>query len=354
MLLWVHFLRHLRKHMTRRREYRVIFPLMAVIVLSSLGFYWFERPSHPDLQPMDGVWWTLVTMTTVGYGDISPTTVAGRFLIAVPTMLAGGGILAYGLSTFTSFVIETKHKELRGMQELDVNDHIVLINYPGEAKVLDMLSELRHDAIVGSQPIVLLTDRIEELPDSLNAFDVSFVHGSPINEDALARAHVQQARDAIVFAHSDDENSDSFNLGVLVALSALDHTPRIVVECIKPSRKALMKSAGASEVICVTELATQLLGQARQGFGIQALFSDLASNRTPQQVDIVPIELDQPMAFSALSALMHKDHILLIGITRNHEQIINPGHQFLIRSGDDVLVICDQQPTKLSYVTPPA
>lgn len=350
MLVLMHFLRYMRKTVGRRREYKVLLPLLVVILLSSVGFWAFERRVNPELRLVDGLWWSVVTMTTVGYGDLSPATAGGRFLVAFPTMLAGGGVLAYGLSIFTTFLIEAKHKELRGMLDLNLQGHVVLINYPGEAKVIDMVDELRHDAIVGTAPIVLVTDQVSELSEALAKLDITFIKGSPISEDVLARANVAKASDAIVFAHSEDDNSDSFNLGVLVALSALSRTPKIVVECVKPSRKSLMRTAGADVVICVTELATQLMGQARQGLRIQELFSDLASNRTPQQVDAVQLDLKvASIAFGELAAMMVRDHILLIGIRRNAELMVNPGSDFMIESGDDVLVICDMQPSKLTY-----
>ena len=347
MGLLFHFLRRIRRQVQTRLELKVVGFVALFWTFGSVGFYLFESPVNPDLTLADSLWWSVVTMTTVGYGDYYPQTVGGRFLIAFPAMIAGGGVLAYGLSVITTYLIEEKTKELRGMQTFNYRRHIVLINFPGEAKLVEMIDELRHDKHLDDRELVLLTDQIEEIPESLARLHVHFVKGSPINEEALERAGLAKAADVILFARSErDENSDSFNLGVLVALQSINDNLTIVVECVSPLHKELMLKAGASTAICVTELTTQLLAQAREGLQIQQLFNDLASNRTPQQVDAVPLKLtgSGTMKFSDLAADLARQNVMLIGLRRAGKQNINPGADFEMADGDDLFVISASRP----------
>ncbi len=347
MVLLFHFLRRIRRQVQTRLELKVVGFVALFWTFGSVGFYVFESPHNPELTLADSLWWSVVTMTTVGYGDYAPVSVGGRFLIAFPAMIAGGGILAYGLSVITTYLIEEKTKEIRGMNSFNYRRHIVLINYPGEAKIVEMIDELRHDAHLDDREFVLLTDQIDEMPESLARLHVHFVKGSPINEEALERAGLSTAADVILFARSErDENSDSFNLGVLVALQSINDNLTIVVECVSPMHKELMLKAGASTAICVTELTTQLLAQAREGLQIQQLFNDLASNRTPQQVDAVPFKLAGAgkMLFSDLAGDLARENVMLIGLRRAGEQNINPGADFELADGDDLFVISASRP----------
>lgn len=347
MGLLFHFLRRIRRQVQTRLELKVVGFVALFWTFGSVGFYLFESPHNPDLTLADSLWWSVVTMTTVGYGDYAPVSTGGRFLIAFPAMIAGGGVLAYGLSVITTYLIEEKTKELRGMNDFNFRGHIVLINYPGEAKLVEMIDELRHDSHLDDREFVLLTDQIDELPEALARLHVHFVKGSPINEEALDRAGVSQAADVILFARSErDENSDSFNLGVLVALQSQNTGLTIVVECVSPLHKDLMLKAGASTAICVTELTTQLLAQAREGLQIQQLFNDLASNRTPQQVDAVPLKLtgDGTMKFSDLAADLARQNVMLIGLRRAGKQNINPGAGYELADGDDLFIISASRP----------
>ncbi|MCR9164542.1 MAG: potassium channel family protein [Nannocystaceae bacterium] len=347
MGLLFHFLRRIRRQVQTRLELKVVGFVALFWTFGSVGFYLFESPVNPELTLADSLWWSVVTMTTVGYGDYYPQTVGGRFLIAFPAMIAGGGVLAYGLSVITTYLIEEKTKELRGMQSFNYRRHIVLINFPGEAKLVEMIDELRHDKHLDDRELVLLTDQIDEIPESLARLHVHFVKGSPINEEALERAGLAKAADVILFARSErDENSDSFNLGVLVALQSINDSLTIVVECVSPLHKELMLKAGASTAICVTELTTQLLAQAREGLQIQQLFNDLASNRTPQQVDAVPLKLtgSGSMTFADLAADLARKNVMLIGLRRGGEQNINPGAGFELADGDDLFVISASRP----------
>ncbi len=98
-------------HGFRRVQHELaVVSFMAVIVLlaSSVAMHEFEREAQPDKfgRLGDAVWWSFVTLTTVGYGDLYPVTAAGR-LVAVITMLVGIGVLGTFLSLIGSSFLST-------------------------------------------------------------------------------------------------------------------------------------------------------------------------------------------------------------------------------------------------------
>ncbi|NMC73565.1 MAG: two pore domain potassium channel family protein, partial [Geobacteraceae bacterium] len=94
---------------------RVFVLLAAMLAYGTTGFLYFELSENPDLGWADGLWYTLVTMTTVGYGDFFPKSPAGRFLVGWPVMFFGIGLLGYALSMVAAALVTEKTKELKGM-----------------------------------------------------------------------------------------------------------------------------------------------------------------------------------------------------------------------------------------------
>ena len=69
-----------------------------------------------DMTVGDAIWWSFVTMTTVGYGDIAPTSTGGR-IIAVCLMLVGVGFISMLTSTISAFFVKSEHKKLTFEEE---------------------------------------------------------------------------------------------------------------------------------------------------------------------------------------------------------------------------------------------
>lgn len=94
----------------------VIFILSILIVMAAAGVYVVENQAQPDVYSSipASMWWAVVTLTTVGYGDVTPITPLGRALGAVITILGLGlaalpaGILATGIAN----ELETRKQEI--------------------------------------------------------------------------------------------------------------------------------------------------------------------------------------------------------------------------------------------------
>ncbi len=109
----------------------VIFILLIMIVMSAAGIYVVESRAQPNVFSSipASMWWAVVTLTTVGYGDVTPITPMGRFLGALITILGVGlaalpaGILANGLANELEQrkqQLENKFRELLNSSEIDL------------------------------------------------------------------------------------------------------------------------------------------------------------------------------------------------------------------------------------------
>ena len=83
----------------------------AVMVICSLALYAAENGVNSAVEsPLDALWWGIVTLTTVGYGDVVPETPEGR-LAAAALMLLGIGLFSAITATVTSFLLESGHRD---------------------------------------------------------------------------------------------------------------------------------------------------------------------------------------------------------------------------------------------------
>ena len=109
----------------------VIFILLIMIVMAAAGVYVVENKAQPEVFSSipASMWWAVVTLTTVGYGDVTPITPLGRFLGALITILGVGlaalpaGILANGLASELELrrqKLELKFRELLQVAEIDL------------------------------------------------------------------------------------------------------------------------------------------------------------------------------------------------------------------------------------------
>ena len=116
---WRHFWRQLGKVFSN--------PVFAVLTIIgnvswlgwSLLFYLFERAENPALHSyLDALWWGIITMTTVGYGDIFPVTGVGRVIAAL--LLLTGGVLFFAFMALLggAFVEVELHEIEREVEEL--------------------------------------------------------------------------------------------------------------------------------------------------------------------------------------------------------------------------------------------
>ena len=90
-------MRHFAKAMLLAKEQIILFMgvTLVLIYFAAIGIYYFENEAQPEhfSSIFDSLWWSIVTLTTVGYGDVYPITVGGR-IFTFFILLIGLGIVA--------------------------------------------------------------------------------------------------------------------------------------------------------------------------------------------------------------------------------------------------------------------
>jgi len=217
----------LRRHNYLRLRLVQMFSLVLFLNLAfGLLYFLVERHAQPELDLLDSIWWAMVTMTTVGYGDLYPQTDIGRFLIAYPCMLVGIAIIGYFLGLAAESIFDHISNKKRGLVQITRESHIIICNFPSLDKILRITAELKLHPAYENSFFVIVSDIITKLPEGLPTNEFAFVFGNPNPEIALQKANIEAANGVFILA-SDPLNSDAdsitFAIATVVELLRSEH-----------------------------------------------------------------------------------------------------------------------------------
>lgn len=318
---------------------KVIGIVFMVLILGSGGFAYFE----PGLSFTDSIWWSIVTMTTVGYGDFYPTTMGGR-VVGVGVMILGIGFLGILTATIATIFIENRILENKGMKSTDMQDHFVICGWNFRGK--EVIEEFRNDYKSKDAPIVILAE-ISEKP--IDDPKIWFIKGE-VNRETLEKANTGYASCIIVLA---DDKLDAYARDAKTILNTMaikNYCPKVYacLELMDYKNFEHCQMAGADEIIVVGELSTNLLVQASLDHGVTRVISELVSNRFGMELYKikVPTTIINKTFYEAMCELKSEHGILCIAAeeTTSKKFLANPDNDYVLKENDNLFIISSERP----------
>ena len=254
-----------------------------------------------DMAPADSLWLAVVTLTTVGYGDVTPRTGAGRAATVLLLLLGGVFVVAKLASDWFDWREDMRARKRGGSWRWDMDRHVLVIGTP-EGDVVrffrGLVRQLRGTPGYRDAPVLLLTrafaNRPEGLPQELCDEGVVHVEGPPTDEDSLLRADAPRAAAAIVLAErEDDAVSDAISADVVARLRAMaaGPPPQVVTECVDDRNRARLMAAGAAAAVRPLRSYPEMLARALVAPGAERLLEDLFSS---EGNELFRVELPRP------------------------------------------------------------
>ncbi len=268
----------------RRERFFLIAPLtLGIIFLSAVAVYLFElsAPDSSIRSVWDGLWWSVVTICTVGYGDKFPVSDAGR-VVGILLMFSGIGLLSMLTATVASVMVEQKIKEGKGLETIKERDHIVICGWNRNSE--EVLSCLVRQ-YGRTYPLVLINglsiDEIDSLKLKYSRFNMTFLRGDYAHEDVLIRANVARARFALIMADIASqhpiERADDRTILTALTVKSLAPQIKIVAELIDAENRPHLKRANVDEIIVRGEHIGYLLASAVSSPGLPRVFEKIQS-----------------------------------------------------------------------------
>lgn len=319
---------------TRSSVREIGFGLLVLAALTVLGTVGYIVIS--DMAPLEALYMTVITLSTVGYGDLVPRSPAERVFTMVLIIL-GVGTVFYVVVGFASFLIEGRVQEILGRRQMqkaisDLRDHVIVCGF---GRFGHAVSENLRKA--GSAVVVVESDPLKE-QDAI-ALDCHFVHGSALDDAALAAAGIERALALVVAMPTDSDN-------VFVTLSARGANSEILIHARAETTEGerLLRLSGANQVISPHKLGGQRIANAIVRPGVVE-FLELSAPGDGAEVDLeeVALSADSALVGSRLSELgTHGLYAAIIAIKRGSDALrIQPGPAEELQAGDRVVVVGD-------------
>jgi len=312
--------------------------LLLTIFVGTMGLALIEHYSLADAFYM-----TIITISTVGFGEVHELSTAGRGLI-VGLIVIGLGLATYTIGAFGSIIVEGQFKRLLGRNKMKrelatIKDHYIVCGFGRMGQIVcDALEEQ-------GRPLVIITN-LEEEYDQIISDGRLAVFGDATEDETLLKAGLLSARWLVAVVSSDVDNL-YITLSARELVRAGNSTLYILARASGPKSQRRIKHAGADRVI-----APYLIGGSRL---VDALlrphvydYMEVLSQNSELDLMIEELKVGENSSIVGKAImetnLRNEYDLIIIGVTSSSgEKIFNPKSGYTITSGD-TLILLGKQP----------
>lgn len=313
----------------KRRLLAAVAMIFVVLIIGTLGFHFIE-----DLPLLESAYVATQTVTTVGYGDITPTTQGGR-VFSLVFMLIGVGTVLYGLTQIATYVIQSgiidalgSRRRLREMEGL--NNHYIVCGAGrvGRRIIKTLLKQELSFVVIEKDE-----KRLAEFTDA--SFPVMI--GDATLEENLLLAGVARAR-GLASCLPDDAD----NVYVVLTARGLNQELHIVARAVEEQAEPKLIRAGASRVVAPTIIGSQSMARSL----IKPAISDFMESIVAESLDLVfeevAVDGHSGLAGRALSEtdILKKLNLIVVAVRHRSGEIeYQPSANTVVTEGDLLIVI---------------
>jgi voltage-gated potassium channel len=313
----------------RLRLRYALYAVLAAVALGTLGFRLLEGWSWAD-----SLYTTIQTVTTVGYGDVTPQTHAGRAFASI-YMLVAVGVVLYILTSTVQTIVQSEmiatfgeRRRHREMQKL--KDHFIIC---GAGRVGSrLIREIQRSGV----PHAVIEKDEAKVAHMVEA-GAPVIVGDATLEETLRQAGVDRARGLAACLPDDADN-----VYVVLIARDLNHNLHIVARAVEEQAEPKLIKAGANRVVAPTITGSHRMAQAL----MRPAVADFMDSITAEHLDLSfeQIEVAHGSAYAGKKMrdtnISSELNVVIVAIRRRQgEMTFNPSGDALIDAGDILIAI---------------
>ncbi len=302
----------------------------ASLFLSLFLLYYFES-HHPDSNIKDfsdALWYLVVTITTVGYGDFYPVTALGK-IIGLIFILSSLGLLGTLFGKISEYFFELNHKRKMGYSGTNFKNHAVIVGWNDFAR--SVIKQL----LSSENRIAIVCDKMEDVDNIYNEFgkkDIFVLFSDYKNIENLDRVNITDSYITFV-----NVGADTDKLISVLNLKKLFPDVQYIVTLDDADLRETFEGLGVTFVLSKNEIASKLIASYIFEPDVAEYSSDLiTSAQLEDDHDIQQYQVLESSKFhnktcgEAFEYLKKNHNILLIGLAKNQN-----GSRKLMKLPDD-------------------
>ncbi|MFH1136129.1 MAG: potassium channel protein [Pseudomonadota bacterium] len=314
------------------RENKLLIPALLGLVFFGAGTLGYTLIEGWNL--LDSFYMTVITLATIGYGEIRPLSPGGR-IFTIFLIFFGVGNVAYLVGQLTRAMVEGSLQRVLGRRKLEqqiknLNNHFILCGYGRIGRMVGQEIQARQKRLVVVENNPQVIEQIER--DGL-----LFIKGDASDEDNLISAGVNQAAGLISAVSSDADN-------LYIILTARGLNPDLFILSRANEQRSIkkLKGAGADQVVSPTligarKMAQAILRPAVADFLETTVHGGMGMDLAMEEILVTPQSRIKNVTLQESNIRRDLDLIIIAIKTSDGRMLFNPSAQAMIREGDTLI-----------------
>jgi voltage-gated potassium channel len=278
-------------------------------VIGAAGYMLIEHWSV-----LDAFYMSVITISTVGYGEVKPLSPGGR-LFTIGLIVTGVGSAIYLFSVIGELIIEGSLREFLGKSAMNrkihnLNEHVIVCGFGRFGRAV--VEELTRKTV---SIVVIEADHAKQA--DLDAAGVLHIAGSALEDSVLEEAGIGSARAIVVATGADADN-------VYITLSAREKNPKILIYARGDTDAGLrrLKLAGADQVVAAYQWAGLRIAASIQRPSVVDFLQLSVPGREEVDLEEIRISRGSAAAGKTIAAVEHENpRLRIVALKRNDQQL---------------------------------